>query len=215
DEIALAARELLVGHLALGVAELLVDHLLRGLRADASLEVVGDLDLLLGGDVPLLVEVLDPHAEVAGLGIHGRAHAEALLVELRMLLLPPRLVGRGHRLGEPVEDHLEGDPLVALQPLERRDHVGVHFLLPLPAGQSHTVRAAETSSSRSRRSPCSVSMTTSWSSTETIDPVWVREPSTGAEVLSRTSSPTRRSSSFGTLSGLSTPGELTSSAYEP
>ena len=52
-DVALAPGELLVGHLALGVAELLEDDLLRGLRADATLELVGDLDRLLGDDLHL------------------------------------------------------------------------------------------------------------------------------------------------------------------
>src|SRR5919198_487365 len=53
DDVALAARELLVRELTLGVAELLVNDLLRGLGPDPALELVGDLDLALAFGVPL------------------------------------------------------------------------------------------------------------------------------------------------------------------
>src|SRR6185295_15941647 len=53
DDVSLTPGELLVRHLALGVAQLLEDDLLRGLRADAPLELVGNLDLFLGHDLHL------------------------------------------------------------------------------------------------------------------------------------------------------------------
>ena len=118
------------------------DHLLRGLRADPSLELVGDLDLLFGqdlgldGDLALLVlvldplELLDPDAQVTALRVDLRPHAEGLLIELRVLLLPPRLVGGRHRFLEPLEDRLERDALLTLELAQRRDHLLVHVLLP-------------------------------------------------------------------------------------
>src|SRR6185503_21006068 len=88
------------------------------------------------GDLAFLVlmldplELLDPDAQVAALGVDLRAHAEGLLVELRVLLLPPRLVGGRHRLLETLEDRLERDPLLSLELAQRRDHLLVHVLLP-------------------------------------------------------------------------------------
>ena len=76
------------------------------------------------------LELLDPDAQVAALRVDLRAHAEGLLVELRVLLLPPRLVGGRHRLLEALEDRLERDPLLPLELAQRRDHLLVHVLLP-------------------------------------------------------------------------------------
>ena len=129
DHVALAAGELLVGHLALRVAKLLEDHLLRRLGADPSLEVVGDLDLGLrdhlhletGLVAPLdrrgvhLLELLLPHAKVARLGIDHGAEPDELVVPLGMFLLPVSLVRRGHRFLEPAQDGLERDPLLPLE----------------------------------------------------------------------------------------------------
>src|SRR5207249_12318695 len=111
DDIALPAGELLVRELAFRVPELLVDHLLGGLGPDAALELVGDLDFLLLEEVALLVELLLPHPELAGLGIELAARAEQLLVELGVVLPPPRLVGGRQRLLQPGEDGLERDAL--------------------------------------------------------------------------------------------------------
>jgi hypothetical protein len=166
DDVALAARELLVGHLALRVAEPLEDHLLRGLRADPPLELVGDLDLLFGqdlgldGDLALLVivldpfELLDPDAQVTALRVDLRPHAEGLLIELRVLLLPPRLVGGRHRFLEPLEDRLERDALLTLELAQRRDHLLVHLELPFSSAPPTIVRADATSSLR--RSPTAI-----------------------------------------------------------
>ena len=156
DDVALTARELLVGHLALGVTELLEDHLLRGLGADPTLEVVGDLDRLLAEHLHLhgglgrlvdrrhvdLLEVLLPHPQVARLRVDLGAEADEVVVGVGVLLLPPRLVGGGHRLLQSLEDRLEGDALLAFQLAESRDHLGVHALLLFSsASQSTTVRA--------------------------------------------------------------------------
>ena len=78
-DVALASGELFVGHLPLGVAELLEDHLLRRLCADASLEVVGDGDLLLGEHLHLeTLAVRQAHV--------GETEVVALLLQLLLRL---------------------------------------------------------------------------------------------------------------------------------
>src|SRR5919197_487380 len=143
DDVALAARELLVRELTLGVAELLVNDLLRGLGPDPALELVGDLDLALAFGVPLLIELLLPHAHLTGLWVHLRACAEPFFGQRGVLLAAPRRVGGGHGLLEPLEDGLEGDALLARQLPQRRDQFRVHLYLtssrqPDPQGHSHS-----------------------------------------------------------------------------
>ena len=67
DDVAFAARVLLVLHLAFGFADALQDHLLRGLRGDAP-EVFGRV-VPLADDVAVFVEFLRDHVDVAGLDV--------------------------------------------------------------------------------------------------------------------------------------------------
>ena len=68
--------------------------------------------------------------------------ADEVVVRVGMLLLPRRLVRSRHRLLQTLEDRVEGDPLLALQLAERRDHLGVQACVPFSsAAQSTTVRA--------------------------------------------------------------------------
>ena len=90
------------------------------------------------------LELLEPDAQVAGLGVDlRRGRRRSRPRRLGVLLLPPRLVRGGHRLLEAGEDRLERDPLLALQLAERRDHL-LAFMALLPfssSSQSTTVRA--------------------------------------------------------------------------
>src|SRR5262249_6995435 len=166
-DVALATCELLVGHLALRVAELLEDHLLRRLRADPAFEVVGDGDLLLGEHLHLdaltvlrldLLEGLLEHAHLARLRVDLGPEPDEVVVGVGMLLLPRRLVRRGHRLFEALQDRLEADPLLPFELAERGDHLGVHRPAPLSwAVQSTTVRADAMTSNAIRRMAPSIS----------------------------------------------------------
>ncbi len=139
-DVALAPRELLVGHLALGVADLLQDHLLGRLSRDAALEVVRHLHLALVDEVPLLVEALQVDVQLAALRIEGRPRVLQLVVDLSP---DRRLVGRGQGLLQAVQEDLERDPALSLQLSQRPNQLDAHFLLPGP--HSNTVRADEMS----------------------------------------------------------------------
>ena len=94
-----------------------------------------------------LLELLEPDPQVAGLGVDLRADADEVVVALGVLLLPPRLVGGGHRLLETLEDRLERDALLPLE-LARARRSSLAFIVVLPfnsASQSTTVRADATS----------------------------------------------------------------------
>ena len=143
DDVALAAGELLVGHLPLGVTELLEDHLLGRLRADPPAEVLGDGDLLLGQHLHLdalavlgvdLLEHLLEHPHVAVLGVDLGAEPDEVIVGVGVLLLPGGLVRGGHGLLEALQDRLERDALLSLELAERGDHLGVHTVRPLQLG---------------------------------------------------------------------------------
>jgi hypothetical protein len=124
DDVALPARELLVGHLPLGVAELLEDDLFRGLRADPAAEILRDRDLLLRQHLHLdaalaviavdLLEFLLEHPHVAVLGIDLGPEPDEVVVGVGVLLLPRGLVCGGHGLLEALQDRLEGDALLPL-----------------------------------------------------------------------------------------------------
>ncbi len=206
-DVALASGELLVRHLAFGVTELLEDHLLGGLGADAALEVVGDLDLFLAEHLHLegwvgafllgrhldLLEILLPHAQVAALGVDLGAEADEVVVCGGVLLLPPRLVGRGHRFAETVQDGLEGDALLAFQLPQRGDHLGVHALLLFSSALQSTTVLADVMSAYGTRSSASPIARVHPSSSAAISvPAWIFDPSTCAFVFTLTCSPTHR-----------------------
>src|SRR5207342_3956706 len=131
---------------------------------------------------------------------------------LRVLLLPPRLVGGRHRLLEALEDRLERDPLLPLELAQRRDHLLVHDLLPA-FFHSKTVLAEAMPSWGTRSSPPSDAMTIASASAETSAPTWTLRPSTGSTVFTLTCCPTLRSKCRGSRSARSSPGELTSRSY--
>ena len=114
--------------------------------------VEGGLGALLDRRHLDLLEVLLPHAQVAALGVDLGPEADEVVVGVGVLLLPPGLVGGGHRLLEPLQDRLEGDALLSFQFPQRGDHLGVHALLPFSsAPQSTTVRADAMSACGTRR----------------------------------------------------------------
>src|SRR5262249_51660747 len=153
-----------------------------------ALEVVGDLDLVLADHLHLgltvfaidLLEVLEPDAQIPGLRIDLGARPDELVVGVGVLLLPPLLVRGRHRLLEPGEDRLEGDPLLALELAERRDHLLVHVVLLFSSSaQSGEVRADAIPSYGTRSSPPAAATTIASASAETSAPSCTFEPSTG------------------------------------
>src|SRR5438034_2358459 len=202
DDVTLAAGELLVGHLAFGVPQLLEDHLLGRLRADPALEVVSDRDLFLGEDLHHeglsvlgfdLFELLLEHPHLARLRVDLGAEPDEVVIRVRMLLLPRRLVRSRHRLLQTLEDRVEGDPLLALQLAERRDHLGVQACVPFSsAAQSTTVRADPICRCPRRRTTPLTSTSIARSSEATRVPTWTDEPSTGSTVLTSTCRPMHR-----------------------
>ncbi len=115
DDVALAARVLLVLALALGLADALAHHLLGGLGGDAA-EVVWRVVACVD-PVALFVDVVRHHPDVAGegvdldLGLVSRArHA---------------LVGGCERVGECLEQDVDRDALLGGEKLEGVHHVGV------------------------------------------------------------------------------------------
>ena len=114
DDVALAARVLLVLALALGLADALQDHLLGGLRGDAA-EVLRRV-VPLADDLALLVELLRDHLDVAGLDVDLD---QRLFGRVRQPLV------RGHeRVRERLEHDLLGDALV-----DRDRGEGLHHLV--------------------------------------------------------------------------------------
>src|SRR5918996_1242654 len=200
------------------VGVLLEDHLLCRLRGDASLEVVGHFDRLLGDHGPVLIEVLEEgiHLSAVRIEIHPDIPS---LVFLLIRAAHRGLVRRGQRLLQAVKDRLERDSLLALELLECLDQLRVHrslrFFVFSSASQSNTVRAEAMSSYPMVRWPSPVAMVTPRSPAATTVPAWVRDPSTGPVVRTRTVSPTLRAKSEAPRRGRSTPGELTSSWYGP
>ena len=103
DDVALAARVLLVLHVALDLADPLEDHLLRRLRGDPA-EVVRRV-VPFPDDLALLVELLAVDPDLARVGVDG---------DDRLLgRVGAPLVGRDQRVRQGVEERLHRDPLVA------------------------------------------------------------------------------------------------------
>src|SRR5207247_2614556 len=102
-----------------------------------------------------------------------------------------RLVRSRHRLLQTLEHRVEGDPLLALQLAERRDHLGVQACVPFSsAAQSTTVRADPICRCPRRRTTPLTSTSIARSSEATRVPTWTDEPSTGSTVLTSTCRPT-------------------------
>ncbi len=144
DDVALAARVLLVLHLALGLADPLQDHLLGGLRGDAP--EVGGRVVPLPRDVALFVELLGDHPDLAGLDVD--------LDERLLGGLGHALVRGDERVGERLEHDLLGDPLLDGQRRKRFEHLGI--FTPSPPSSHHCRcprRRAPASSSRARARP--------------------------------------------------------------
>ena len=113
DDVALAARVLLVLHLPLRLADALEDDLLGGLRGDAA--EVGGRVVPLARDVALFVELLGDHLDRAGLHVD---------LDQRFLgRVGHPLVGGEERVGQRLEHDLDGDALLALDVLERLHHL--------------------------------------------------------------------------------------------
>ena len=113
DDVALAARVLLVLHLPLRLADALEDDLLGRLRGDAT--EVGGRVVPLARDVALFVELLRDHLDRAGLHVD---------LDQRFLgRVGHPLVGGEERVGQRLEHDLDGDALLALDVLERLHHL--------------------------------------------------------------------------------------------
>ncbi len=151
DDVPLAPGELLVGHLPLGVAQLLEDHLLRGLRADPALEVIGDLDLLLGNHADLRLHRLGRLGRLERLDLRRRCLGRGLL-RARLRGHGGFLRGLGLGLvGVDLLELLEPDPQVTGLGVDRGPdtervlvHVGMLLLVPgLVRGGHRLLQAGE------------------------------------------------------------------------
>ncbi len=141
DDVALAARVLLVLHVALDLADPLEDHLLGRLRGDAP-EVVGGV-VPLPDDLALLVELLAVDPDLPRVGVDGD---DGLLGRVG-----PPLVRGDQSVGQGVEQCLDRNPLVAGDLAQRVEEFEVglahgRFTLSLFARRgagphSNTVRA--------------------------------------------------------------------------
>ena len=106
DDVALLAGELAVADVVLGVAQPLQHDLLRGRRGDPA-EALGRV-VELAELVALLVDLGGEHGDVAGLAVqHRRGRAPAAPGRL--------LVRRQQGLLDGLDEHVEGDLLLALQ----------------------------------------------------------------------------------------------------
>ena len=102
DDVALSAGVLVVLHVPLDLTDPLHDHLLGGLCGDAA-EVLGGV-VPLTHDVALDVELLAVDPDLAGVRVDGD---DCLLGRVRQ-----PLVGSDERVGESVEERVDGDALV-------------------------------------------------------------------------------------------------------
>ena len=102
DDVALAARVLLVLHVALDLANALEDHLLGRLRGDPS--EVGRRVVPLPDDGAVLIELLAVDADLPRLGVDGHDRLFGRV--------GPALVGGDQRVGERIEQGLDRNSLV-------------------------------------------------------------------------------------------------------
>ena len=116
DDVAFAARVLLVLLLAVDLAEALRHHLLRGLRGDAAEVGRRDVDLVAVG-LAVLVDLLREHAELERVGVDGDPRV--------LVRVARRLYADSSASASALEEGVDGDAPLGGEHLQRFHHVEI------------------------------------------------------------------------------------------